>query len=398
MRITPSFENQSLTEVEVYGLSSKYNLADGHSYIDAQRCLGELVNTLPSLWQLATQTPVPEMERIFKTKFAEVYGLQGLKEQYLFSICPTASNSIDIVGAWARAVGYRVGLVEPTFDNLAQLLKRREVPLAPISEELLTKPCELEEHVKACSLDALFLVTPNNPTGFTLTSAQLEDIIAVCAKNRLTLILDTSFRFCHTAHIDEYALLQASGVSYIILEDTGKLWPTLDTKASLLSYSSDIAPLIRKIYEELYLCSSNLSLSIIGAAIDETIAKGGVRHFHTLIQERTTTVKAALSGLPVSVENPHPNSTMSVLWINIRDTGMNDLELVRHLSKQQVTVLPGRFFFWNSSEINGTDHVRIALMKPDAQFSHSIKRLRESLLQLGAARDEDHHHLERAIS
>ncbi len=133
----------------------------------------------------------------------------------------------------------------------------------------------LERFIQNKKLDALFMVNPNNPTGFVIDAAMMKNIVVLCCRLNIILILDTSFRFCHKTAIDEYALLVEKGASFIVLEDTGKQWPTLDAKASLLSYSKNLAQEIRAIYEEVYLCCSNFVLRVIIAFIEATLKRGG---------------------------------------------------------------------------------------------------------------------------
>jgi aspartate/methionine/tyrosine aminotransferase len=376
------YKSQSLTEHEVFGLSVKYNLADGHSYISAKTHFRGVLFNLPDLWDSAVETPIPQMETAFKEVFADYFSLAGLKNHKHFSVCPTASNSIDIVGAWARSRNLKVGLVEPTFDNLAQLLRRREVVLEAIPESVFYDLGLLEALIQDRELGALFMVNPNNPTGFVIDAVMMKNITELCCRLNIVLILDTSFRFCHKTPVDEYALLIEKGVSFIVLEDTGKQWPTLDAKASLLSYSEDLAQEIRTIYEEIYLCCSNFVLKVIIAFIEATLKRGGLAYIHSIIAKHTEMVLSQLKGTRVSIASTHPHSAMTVMWLDIKRTGLSDLELTDYLATYDVAVLPGRYFYWNSHETAGHDRIRIALLKPDEQFSFSISRLRQALLEL----------------
>ncbi|RON11797.1 aminotransferase class I/II-fold pyridoxal phosphate-dependent enzyme [Pseudomonas frederiksbergensis] len=376
--------NSNLTELEVFGLSAKYNLADGHSYISAEKHFNTVLSELPALWYSATEVSIPDMERLFKNKFAEYFGLEGLSKHASFSVCPTASNSIDIVGAWARSMNYRVGLVEPTFDNLAQLLRRREVELEAISEIVLADLILLEGLLVSKQLDVLFMVNPNNPTGTVIDSIAMSNIVELCSRLDVVLVLDTSFRFCHKSEIDEYRLLKEKSCSFVILEDTGKQWPTLDTKASLLSYSTDLEHGIRSIYEEIYLCCSNFSLRVIIAFIDATLKKGGISYMQTIITKNIEIAKAELKNSLVTIDAVEPDSTMTVMWLDIERTGLSDLELTEYLATYGVAVLPGRYFYWNSHHSAGHNRIRIALLKPDDQFGPSMLRLKSALSELEA--------------
>lgn len=382
MKMLLSHKNNNLTELEVFGLSAQYNLADGHSYISAEKHFNTVLSELPALWRSAIEVPIPEMEKLFKNKFAEYFGLDGLRQHANFSICPTASNSIDIVGAWARSMNYKVGLVEPTFDNLAQLLRRREVEIEAIPEVVFTDLGILDGLIQDKKLDVLFMVNPNNPTGFVVDAVMMRNVVELCHHHNLVLVLDTSFRFCHQSQIDEYELLIDRGLSFIILEDTGKQWPTLDAKASILSYSEDLQHAIRAIYEELYLCCSNFSLRVIIEFIDATLKKGGLPYIHSIIEKNIEIARSELSGTLVDIESLHPDSIMAVMWLNIERTGLSDLELTEYLASYGVAVLPGRYFYWGSHYTAGHNRIRIALMKPDEQFAFSISRLKQALTEL----------------
>lgn len=366
--------NHNLTEIEVFGLHSLHNLSDGHSYFDTNIIYKDVIDSLPEIWSIAASTPIPKMENDFKSNFSKFYKLHGLLDYPYFSICPTASNSIDIIGAWAHETRCIVGLIEPTFDNLALLLKRREVSIESIPESYFHQIEQLEKEIKVKKLGALFIVNPNNPTGVRLSEENIKDIIYLCKRMNVTIIFDTTFRFSNPFPIDEYMLLQEAAVSFIILEDTGKFWPALDTKASLLVYSENNASLLRKIYEEIYLCSSNLSLAILSFMINKTYDIGGINFIHNFINERMNYVKESLSKTLVEVKNNN-ESIMSVAWLNIEKLNTTDLELVKYFRTHNLSVLPGRYFFWNSHHKNGHQFIRISLLKSYEKFVAAINIL-----------------------
>jgi|GEM_PF-970554 len=366
------FKDSSLTEVEVLGMSMDLNLADGHCYLDADKHFSGVTQSLPQLWAFAETARVADMQEHFRSTFARYFSLQGLLDQEEFSIAPTASNSIDIVGAWARANNYRVGLVEPTFDNLALLLRRREVTVVPIQEETFFQDAALTEAIETSALDCVFVVNPNNPTGTVLGPHDIRRLARLCRELDKTLIIDASFRFCHVEPFDDYQILRDEGVSFIVIEDTGKCWPTLDAKASLLSSSPDIAPLLRTIYEEIYLCCSNFSLAFIAAFINRSNELGGPKYIQSLICARRNLIENALSGTPFRAIPSQGTSCMSVVWIDTRASEMTDLELVGYLWGFGLAVLPGRYFFWDSHDTAGHHFVRLALMKPERVFESAV--------------------------
>jgi histidinol-phosphate/aromatic aminotransferase/cobyric acid decarboxylase-like protein len=64
----------------------------------------------------------------------------------------------------------RVGLIEPCFDNLPDLMRHMQVPMHPLDESLFFDTSKIYENLmeKAIMLDPICLVDPNNPTGFSL--------------------------------------------------------------------------------------------------------------------------------------------------------------------------------------------------------------------------------------
>ena len=152
-------------------------------------------------------------------------------------------NSIELVAAMLRQRRLRTALVA-TFDNLALLLHRREVALHAIDECLIFDEVaieRLEQHLVCSGAGALFIVSPSNPTGRCLTKIHFSAIAELCARYGVVLVIDSSFRMYNRDLYDDVALLLRSGVSFIAFEDTGKSFPTLDTKASLIYSSPDLA-------------------------------------------------------------------------------------------------------------------------------------------------------------
>ena len=371
----------SLTEVEVRGLQSPFNFADGHAYQDLTSAYKEVISDLPALWEKAVCTSIPNMERWFRDRFADFYKIETLKSVKTFSICPTASNSIDIVGAWAKHKKIKIGLIEPTFDNLALLLKRRGVEIFPLTEETFRNPRLLDQAIVDHSLEGIFTVDPNNPTGMLMSEGAFCEIVGICKSHNVVLIVDRTFRMFAKTDFDDYAICIDQGVDFITIEDTGKSWPTLDMKASILAYSESVASDLRQIYEELYLCVSNLSLAVIGSFIDATTREGGAESVQRLTQQRRAIVAEALIGTNLEVLPTDPGCHMSICWIDCSALEMNDHQIVEYLSKFGVTVLPGCHFYWAGSLSYENNRIRISLLKPASTFYAGIAMLREALIQ-----------------
>lgn len=236
---------QSLTAYEYIGMQSDCSFADGHAYHELSPRYDEVVRGLGSIWESSRGRKVVDSEDEFKLRWAEMLGSETLRAHRNFRICPTSSNSIDILGSYLAASKPRVLFIEPAFDNIYLLLKRRGCAVIPLPETELRRAlldARPEKLLDAGAFDALFLINPNNPTGALIPAELLRSLAEFCRRIGKLLILDTSFRFYANSLHDDYAVLRDSGCSFAVIEDTGKTWPTHDMKASLLAFSDDIAP------------------------------------------------------------------------------------------------------------------------------------------------------------
>lgn len=368
----------ALTVYERSGLAERTTLADGHAY----HALG--VEHLPGgagqvaqIWDDCSRDSVLAAEARFLDAFATSAGVK-LQPRWLTRIVPTASNAIDIIAAVARAHRWRVALVEPTFDNLALILRRRGVGLCPIPERQLVRSIEqgtLGQLVSEMDCDALFVVQPNNPTGHTLTQTDFEELAAGASRSGKHLLLDQSFRFFNRAPFDDYGLLASNGTSFLSFEDTGKVWPTHDLKASLMVASPDLAADVRAIYDELYLCHSRFALALLTAIFQQAHRVGLDKALWDLVDARRDALRATLDATGLGPAPESVESVLSVEWLTCEATGASDVQLVEALARHGVQLLPGRPFYWSGARPERTDRLRVSLLRPQVDFDAALECL-----------------------
>lgn len=369
----------TLTDHEVAGLASLYNLADGHAYHHYTEAFPYLPTRLADLWRECEDVPVPVMERSFLEAFAELVGCPSAKLTSRFKITPTASNSIDLVAALLAQRSATTALIEPTFDNLALLLRRRGVSLLPLPDADLTRASTndcLGPLLDGISCGAVFLVSPNNPTGTSMTRPDLESLASHCRANDRLLVIDRCFRCYERAAFDDLSILVASGVSFVLIEDTGKVWPTHDLKASILLYSADVADELEALYNEFYLCHSRFALAVLRECLLDAGRNGLPMAIWSKVVWRRKLLRESLKRTPIRIAAGAEGSTLPVEWLDCSATGLTDLQIAAILRDRGITVLPGRQFFWASS--GSPEHqsfIRVAMMKPSEVFRESVRRL-----------------------
>jgi aspartate/methionine/tyrosine aminotransferase len=385
---TATTVEQALTEIEALGLASRHDMANGHASQELASSQQRIIESLPELWTAASQMKSSEAEATFKSAFCRLANSPSLNSYNHFKICPTASNSIDTVATWLAEKQLRTALIEPTFDNLYLILKRRGVQLTSLPEQSIHEPETnsgtgngapgFRELLK--NVDAVFLVNPNNPTGTVLTKSQFTYIVEWCAVNNKVLVLDNTFRFFVPQTYDMYEILLDSGVTFLTIEDTGKVWPTQEIKASLLFTSSNIIKEIEIIYDEIFLCHSNFALTLLSQFLLDAADRGLDQAVWSAVRERRLKFREVLDNRILGIHRVSLNSTISVEWVMIKSCFANDLELAEFFKQQNLVLLPGRQFYWNSRGAVGNTHfARFALLKPEDEFKSALDVLGQGL-------------------
>jgi len=369
---------KTLTEIEMQGIDSQYNMADGHAYQDLSVSQSAIIEKLPEIWKQSASKKQHDTERDFLFQFSKLAKSSSIHTYKHFRICPTASNSIDIVAAYFKATGKCVALIEPTFDNLFLILKRRSVPLVSVPESVIYEG-DLDTLLPLC-IDAFFLVNPNNPTGKLLSEIRFKTIVHWCATHKKMLILDSTFRFFYPQSYDQFQLLLDSDISFISIEDTGKVWPTQDLKASLLIFSEDISDLMHTIYEEIYLCVSNFQLEILISFMQNTENIGLETAVWREVEQRRLAFRKTIESSIFEIHKSATESNISVEWVTFDPRLGNDFQMMCVFKNEGLVVLPGRLFYWNSSNHPGHQQfIRFSLLKPRAQFDASLTCISQAI-------------------
>jgi aspartate/methionine/tyrosine aminotransferase len=361
-----------LTDYELDALSHNFNFADGHARYSITRNYASLPEKFPHL--LTRTYDQEEVEYNFGKAFFGL-GRQKLLEAERILYCPSASISIEIVANYLRMNNLSVSLIEPIFDNLADCIKRHHVELKPLKEDYLYENDTANWH-KDIQTDAIFLVVPNNPTGYLLSPSFFAQIVDFCVREKKLLIVDFSFRFFVPGlqQWDQYDLLEQSGVRYILIEDTGKTWPTFEIKVGPLVADRQTFPTICSIYRDIFICHSPLALVLVGEFVKASQEQGEQTCFQEIVAANRLQLRNAIANTPLK---PLSNPQASVEWIYIEES-INDLELVHRLQSFGIHILPGRQFFWSKAHPS-SQFVRVALMRDTDVFARGMDVLQNIL-------------------
>ncbi len=363
----------NLTELERASFDGGVNVADGHARHELTPAQREITDRLPELFAEAAAAPENELDRSCQHAVLGALGQHTAVADCEILSCYSSSLAMEILGRALHAAGIRrVAAIHPTFDNIPDILRGIGLTLLPVPEKgVLDGSARLP-----AGTEVLLITTPNNPTGRVLSREALTLWAERCAAGGVVLVLDASFRgFDPAAQYDSYAVLAAAGCRYVVVEDTGKLWPTLDLKIGMLVFDPGERLPLRRIYSDILLGVSPLILALVREFARDAAA-GGFTDLHRMVATRRDVLRSQL--VPVgTLWFPDPDSRISVDRIAL-PPGLRATEVWRHLRRQGVHVLPCRQFHWADPE-SGERCLRIALGRPVGIVATAAAALRDYL-------------------
>lgn len=372
---------KTLTDYEKISLQKVYNLSDGHARQDLSPTQSLIIQQLPQIYQesqLLLQNEVEDRMKksFFSLAFQDTKTSTSLIENTL--LCHSSSAAIEIIGNFLGKRCSRVALIEPTFDSIPRILVRLGSKLVPISEVDIMESDTLYDTIDKLEADAIFLVCPNNPTGFTLTKDQFHQMALACSATQTILVVDFAFRF-YSSHMywDQYSFASSiPELDYIFIEDTGKTWPTLDIRIGMLSCSKGIYNDIESIHNDYLLNISPLILNILYYFIEDTIHYGVKDTVLRTSEVNRIELRSRLENLPLRFRE----TTLNIEWVELRNEFNCNL-IYRALKERSVHILPGDKFFWKNKS-QGTNYIRFALAREPKMFKEASSIIAEILNNL----------------
>lgn len=373
--MTSNLEN--LTTMEVAALTDSdggINLTDGHARLPLTAQQRAIVDMIPDMFLEASQTPFPVIEERAHTAFLTAIGQSNapVGSGRILS-CYSSTLATDIV-ARALPVGSTIAILHPTFDNIADLFATRGLRLQAYSEEAM-----LAQEWPGAPVRAIVLTHPNNPTGLVTPEGHLRSLAEHSVRHGQTVIIDASFRGqVRDAQYDTYAVLDEVGADWIVLEDTGKLWPTHELKIGLLAWSERTDLPIKRAFSESLLSASPVVLLLVEALAGDWQSGGYERARDLVSRNRAVVGKAAdEAGLRLA----DPLSQISVARIELPDGGPDSTALYHDMLKRGVHVLPCAPFHWADPE-GGLRFLRFSLARPHAAVERAAQALKEASIEL----------------
>jgi aspartate/methionine/tyrosine aminotransferase len=373
---------KNLTEYEIDTLPQTYNLTDGHAFRRWSAAEEAIIDRSAQLFKNHNRRQQVEIEREYVRDFARLARQTWDEDALGHLMCFTASMAFEIIANYLRLNQLSLALIEPCFDNLADIFARHQVPMRPVPDALLEAPNDaFQRALTAIDSDAICLVTPNNPTGTTLVEGNLRSLLNFCKEQRKLLILDNCFRAFLPRHLvyDQYRLVLDAGIDVVLIEDTGKTWPSSEIKAPFfaVSRSGGLFNRIYDIYTDFLLHISPVAIRLMHEFI-RLSAQDDMAFVHEVVRVNRQSLYDYLAGTFLA---PRERPFASVAWLQIHHS-LKALELKQLLDEQGVFVLPGNHFFWHDRR-QGDQFIRVALARDADVFREAAALLGEVCRKVG---------------
>lgn len=370
------------TTYERRSLDQAINLSDAHCRQPLTSTQIEIIDRFPELFHDARKRPQSELEEVFVSAFMDLAGEPIHQDFSRYMLSYSASSAITMVASHCARTGKRVALIEPVFDNISSILLRENVEIVPLSEQ----DCTVEQlPVALARLEpaVAWLVSPNNPTGWMLSEHEFRTLVQHCVDRSCTLVLDASFRFFSPSPTgwSQYEILENSGVSYIMLEDTGKTWSSSEIKLGLTVCSADMYADMYRLHDDLLQSVSPFHLRVLTEFIHDS-ARNGIEHsiLPSVMKNRSILRTVLYEGdFEFLTEMRSP---VSVDWLRLPE-GSDCEAFVHDAIRNGVHILPGTNFFWNQRE-RGRNLLRVALARDPQLMLEGAQLLRHTRIELAA--------------
>lgn len=367
----------TLSEYERLALTGCINLSDGHARHTLTTTQRDIIARSLRLFDQSLTRKQQDIESEFLSQFFNCAGQSYPSSKQGVYLNFSSSSAIKIAAQMCRIRGLTVHLIEPCFDNIVHLLRTEGVPVSAIREHHLADPDYINRLLNASS--ALWIVQPNNPTGFCLDQTAFIQLIEAVSRQGATLIVDYCFRFYANDLLcwDQYRLLQESQLSFLLFEDTGKTWPIADTKVGITVCSTNNIPILYRLHDELLLNVSPWHLLLLAEFIKHSVCAGLYSTVRKCVEINRGLVHELLGDdLVVHATRWCQNVPMELLSLS---RGGSSTSLWANLRLDGVDVLPAKNYFWSRPEY-GSSLFRIPLSRRCQDVEKAVPVIRRALI------------------
>lgn len=277
---------------------------------------------------------------------AHVKKLYGLSYDPVQEVLVTVGVSEALYVAMAALLdpGDEIIFAEPCFvayEPTAAMVGAKPVTIATTPETEFQLTAEMIEAAITPKTKALFLASPNNPTGAVINRERLSAIAALAEKHNLVVISDEIYdRLVYGVEHVCFASLPGMRRRTIVLQGFSKAYAMTGWRVGYVVGPESLLAEMRKLHQYLIMSAPTVSQWAALKALE--VGEPFVQEMHARYERRRRLVVDSLNAMGLACIEPHG---AFYAFPNIQSTGLDDNKFAeRLLQEERVAVVPGRAF------------------------------------------------------
>ncbi|MBY6086862.1 aminotransferase [Priestia flexa] len=296
----------------------------------------------------------------------------GVSYDYQNEILVTVggSQALDVAMRTIINPGDEIIVVEPNFVSYSPLITLAggvPVPVETTADTEFKLQPEQIEAVITKQTKALLLCSPNNPTGSSLTKAELEAIADIVIKYDLLVITDEIYaELTYDEPFTSIASIGAMRDRTIIVSGFSKGFAMTGWRLGYICAPVDLLQAMLKIHQYTMMCAPTMAQ--YGAI--EALKNGShdVEEMRKSYRRRRNYMVKSLNEIQLSCHTP---GGAFYVFPSIKKTGLTSEQFAEQLLlEERVAVVPGSVF-----GLGGEGHVRCSYASSMESLEEAIKRI-----------------------
>jgi aminotransferase len=297
------------------------------------------------------------------------YGLRYDPDQEVL-VTVGVSEAFYVAMAALLDPGDEIIFAEPCFvayEPVAVMAHGTPVAIPTTPETGFQLTAEMIEAAITPKTKALFLASPNNPTGAVINRERLNAIAALVKRHNLVVISDEIYdRLVYGVEHVCFASLPGMRERTIVLQGFSKAYAMTGWRVGYMVGPETLLTEMRKLHQYLIMSAPTVSQWAALKALE--VGEPFVQEMHARYERRRKLIVEGLNAMGLPCIEPHG---AFYAFPNIQSTGLDDNEFAeRLLQEERVAVIPGRVF--GSS---GTGFVRMSYATAYDKLEIALERI-----------------------
>lgn len=303
---------------------------------------------------------------------AHIQKLYGLSYDFDQEVLVTVGVSEALYVAMAALLdpGDEIIFAEPCFvayEPVAMMVGAKPVTIPTTPETGFELMAEMIEAVITPKTKALFLASPNNPTGAVINRERLIAIAVLAEKHNLVVLSDEIYdRLVYGVEHVCFATLPGMRERTIVLQGFSKAYAMTGWRVGYMLGPETLLAEMRKLHQYLIMSAPTVSQWAALKALE--VGEPFVQEMHARYERRRRLIVDGLNAIGLACIEPHG---AFYAFPNIQSTGLDDNEFAeRLLQEERVAVVPGRAF-----GPSGTGFVRMSYATAYEKLEIALERI-----------------------